>query len=357
MIQQDFFVDVPISILQMEHFSPEDCLFFDIETTGLSWKRSHLYLLGAVFFSNGTWIHRQWFCQKPSEESQVLLAFSELLKQKKLLFHYNGTTFDVPYLMHKYTFYQIPVSWDHLQQIDLYRYFQPIKSIVSLEHMHQKDLECCIGLHREDAYSGGELIQVYKDYLSSADSELLHILCLHNKEDVEGMLALLSLFLVRKLWIGAYEGPVSAALSDQNSFVLTLPLSDALPITFSKKTSYGSIQAEHHQIQICITMDTDPKKYFYPNYRDYYYLPLEDEAIHKSVGAYVDPTHRKKATADTCYKIVTGSFLPQYGELFSPAFSIQRKDHTHWFLFTDEFLQDTDALLRYANHLLTLLSK
>lgn len=97
MLLKDYPVVLPDYILTLEELSPENCLFFDIETTGLSWKTSHLYLLGAVFYENEIWIHRQWFCQKPSEEKEVLLAFSELLSTRKLLFHYNGTTFDVPY--------------------------------------------------------------------------------------------------------------------------------------------------------------------------------------------------------------------------------------------------------------------
>lgn len=75
MLQKDYPVVFPDYILTQEEFSPENCLFFDIETTGLSWKTSHLYLLGAVFYENGTWIHRQWFCQKPGEEKKCFLLF------------------------------------------------------------------------------------------------------------------------------------------------------------------------------------------------------------------------------------------------------------------------------------------
>ena len=35
-------------------------------------------------------------------------------------------------------------------------------------------------------------------------------------------------------------------------------------------------------------------KHFYPNYREYYYLPHEDRAIHKSVALYVDRNFRTK---------------------------------------------------------------
>lgn len=48
-------------------------------------------------------------------------------------------------------------------------------------------------------------------------------------------------------------------------------------------------------------------KYFYSNYHDYYYLPTEDVALHKSVAGFVDKAHRVNATAATCY---TRNLLP-----------------------------------------------
>ena len=45
MLLKDYPVVLPDYILTLEELSPENCLFFDIETTGLSWKTSHLYLL------------------------------------------------------------------------------------------------------------------------------------------------------------------------------------------------------------------------------------------------------------------------------------------------------------------------
>ena len=77
MLLKDYPVVLPDYILTLEELSPESCLFFDIETTGLSWKTSHLYLLGAVFYENEIWIHRQWFCQKPGRRKRrCFLLFS-----------------------------------------------------------------------------------------------------------------------------------------------------------------------------------------------------------------------------------------------------------------------------------------
>ena len=43
-------------------------------------------------------------------------------------------------------------------------------------------------------------------------------------------------------------------------------------------------------------------KYYYPDYKNYYYLPLEDEAVHKSVGVYVDRPAGKKPKPPTAAK-------------------------------------------------------
>ena len=61
-------------------------------------------------------------------------------------------------------------------------------------------------------------------------------------------------------------------------------------------------------------------KYFYSNYKDYYYLPEEDQAVHKSVGAYVDKAHRRQARAFDCYQKKDGIFLPQFSDFHTPSF-------------------------------------
>ena len=51
-------------------------------------------------------------------------------------------------------------------------------------------------------------------------------------------------------------------------------------------------------------------KHFYKDYHNYYYLPKEDRAIHKSVGCYVERQYRRTAKASTCYVKKEGIFLP-----------------------------------------------
>ena len=53
-------------------------------------------------------------------------------------------------------------------------------------------------------------------------------------------------------------------------------------------------------------------KHFYKDYKNYYYLPAEDTAYHKSVSEFVDRSARVQATARTAYTKKTGSFVPVF---------------------------------------------
>ena len=94
------------------------------------------------------------------------------------------------------------------------------------------------------------------------------------------------------------------------------------------------------------------RKYFFPNYKDYYYLPLEDQAIHKSVGTYVDKEHREKAKASNCYKKKEGIFLPQFSTVFTPSFRREYKDEVQWFEADENLIRDKEKMATYMVHLM-----
>lgn len=110
--------------------------------------------------------------------------------------------------------------------------------------MRQKDLEYAIGLFREDLYSGGELIEVYKKYLLSGDENLLEILRLHNKEDVEGMLKLLPLFSIRALWTGNCHEFITCTHTPEENLLLSVqpehPFLSVLKRTSQRCASHNS---------------------------------------------------------------------------------------------------------------------
>ena len=72
-----------------------------------------------------------------------------------------------------------------------------------------------------------------------------------------------------------------------------------------KKISYGNddcyIVVKDNTIVLKVNLFDGKLKFYHDNYKDYYYLPTEDMAIHKSVATFVDKSYRQPATADNCY--------------------------------------------------------
>lgn len=344
-------IDRPLQLLEIH---PDSCLFFDIETTGLSWKTSHIYLLGAIYFENGTWQKKQWFCQKPSEEKELLSDFSTLLNSRIYLFHFNGAAFDVPYLMHKYTFYQLNQSWDHLISYDFYQKLLPYKQILSLEHLRQKDLEHRMGRDREDPYSGKDLIRFYQEYLKTADTVILESLFLHNEEDILGLAAFTPFITFLQL----FEGNLSSMVSDiestsaLDSCRLHLHLKYPVPVSCHISTEYFEVTMENQCCYLAVPVFFGTLKYFFSDYKNYYYLKYEDTAIHKSVGTYVDKEFRENAKANNCYQKKEGTFLPQFHPLFQPDYREHYKDNCLWFEYRQEIFTSAENQLNYASHLL-----
>ena len=103
----------------------------------------------------------------------MLTCFLEQLEHYDGLCHFNGRTFDIPYILNKCDKYHITPS-SHCQDIlsdttqtrsfDMLLQLRPLKKLFGLAHGAQKDWEQFIGIDREDIYSGGDLIQVYSSY-------------------------------------------------------------------------------------------------------------------------------------------------------------------------------------------------
>lgn len=322
-------------------------LFFDIETTGLYWKHSHLYEIGVAALEGDAFLLTQYLAEKPSEEEMLLQEFAAVSASYERLVHYNGDSFDLPYLAHKYAFYEMENCLKRLESIDLYRRIRPLKNLINISQLKQKDVEIFLNFYREDPFSGGELIKIYQDYLLTADEHLLQCLLLHNAEDLEGMLHILPILEYLRVFAGEVTLAGAHLDADRN-----LHLSFTYPgytIPQPLETSYESyhLRLGEKGGELTVHAQTGVRKLFYPNCRDYFYLPLEDCAIHKSVGIYVDKEYRQQAKASNCYQKVEGVFLPQPSEILSPVLKKDHRDKTYWTPATEELLKDTEKLKEY----------
>lgn len=334
---------------------PREVVFFDIETTGFSPKTSQVYLIGSVSYEDGGWQMCQWMSDAPQEETEILNAFAGLCRRHSILIHFNGDRFDLPFLSYRATKLGIEEDFTSYGSLDLYKAFLPLKPFLKASHMNQKSLQEFLGAEREDECTGGELIPVYKNYLLNHDDTSRRLLLLHNHDDVLGMQSLLSLFAYTDFLEGDFtvtDCRTSAEGRHNFSLELKLGLSCPLPRRISWGCESFYITAEHADARMLIYGIQGELKYFFPDYKNYYYLPGEDTAIHKSVASYVDKEYRIPCRAATCYIKKNSSFLPQGIETFGPAFYEDYKSPTAYFECTGEFLENRDTLKKYIHSLL-----
>ncbi|MDD2959855.1 MAG: ribonuclease H-like domain-containing protein [Lachnospiraceae bacterium] len=357
-----------------QHINPADCIFFDIETTGFRAGTSHLYLIGAAVRTSSmpklhtntsadatavigeSWTILQWMAEQPQEETQLLRTFTQFMKSYHTVLHFNGDRFDIPYMNEKYTQYQLPSPFADRQSVDLYHLFRPLKPLLKLDHMKQKSLEVFLGQNRDDQYDGGKLIPVYRSFCKDGSPHSCSLLLLHNQEDVSGMFSLTSIFSYLNLFQGNYSFQSAQILSSQDGhreLLITLDLPLPVPVPVSHMLDFGYFTLRDQCGKLLIPILEDNLYYFFPDYKNYYYLPAEDQAIHKSIASYVDRQHRTAARAETCYIRKNGPFLPQPGEQNTPAFRRSYKDDLRWFSLTDEFLHSREQLEAYARLLIS----
>lgn len=84
--------------------------------------------------------------------------------------------------------------------------------------------------------------------------------------------------------------------------------------TISEKLTVFSnpffLYAYKDTLKIRIPLIYDELRKYFANYKDYYYLPMEDMCILKSVAGSVDNAFKENAKKETCYIKYRGFFIP-----------------------------------------------
>lgn len=337
-------------------------LFLDIETTGFTAKGSSLYLIGCIYYREHAFHLIQWFADNYEDESHLLTSFFQFIQDYSHLVHFNGNNFDIPYLLQKAAQYHIAHPFDSFEAMDLYRRIAPFKEFLKLPNCKQKTIETFLNVNREDSFHGGELISIYHEYVKAPSDFNLQALLLHNAEDIQGLVELLpvlsycDLFLetvrvtkVQANYYTDYSG------EQKQEVLMKLRFKNSLPVSISQGVNHCYFTGFDTNGILKVPIYQGELKYFYANYKDYYYLPLEDCAMHRSVANYVDRDHRVKATAANCYTKKTSSYLPQWDVLFQPFFKSDYHSKELFFELTDEFKKQRDDFSKYATHVLQMM--
>lgn len=342
----------------------EHSLFFDIETTGFSPAHSQIYLIGCAC-RRGTSIYvDQFFASSREEEAEILQLFIEKLKEYSTLISFNGIGFDIPFLKAKCDANHMEENFSEKNYLDIFKSLSGIKPLLKLPNYKQKTIETFLDIQREDPFFGGDLINVYYEYQKKRDPDQLQMLLLHNYEDLMGMTDLLPILSYLEIFHGQYSIVESSigtysSLEGNTQKELTITLQNDYPVpkrvSLQKQGFYFTSKNDSTKIRIPVF--SGELRYFYPDYRNYYYLPEEDMAVHKSVATFVDRKYRETARASNCYNRKSGDFLPQMEEIMNPVFHVKYKDKMSYFELTEDFCSSDIMLRRYVDHILQFLLK
>jgi uncharacterized protein YprB with RNaseH-like and TPR domain len=170
---------------------PEDLLFLDTETTGLSRGAGNFpFLVGLGYFENGSLVIRQILMTSPAGEKQFLDAIQEEVRKHSHLVTYNGKSFDIPLIKNR-----LILQRDRLHppvlHFDLFHILKRLFPHRRLGRYRQKDLEAeLLGFSREDDIEGAQVPQIYFDFVKYGTDTGMEKVIEHNRLDLEGMMLL-----------------------------------------------------------------------------------------------------------------------------------------------------------------------
>ena len=213
--------------------------------------------------------------------------------------------------------FKLNASFDRYEHLDLYQILKPYKNLWGLKNFRQKNLEEYLGFHRTDKLSGKKLIKTYQNYLEKGDTKDKEAVLLHNREDLLGLRNIYSLMSYPALLDGKFT--LSSYSIENDEFHAYLNLDHEVPVCGNYKKSGICLTLKHSNAVLTYPLDDGHLKHYHRDYKNYYYLPMEDLVIHKSMKSFVDTSSLVRADKDNCYsKFVPGdNFLSNENDVLS----------------------------------------
>ena len=171
---------------------PEEMVFYDTETTGLSGGAgSAIFLFGAAWCEGTDLTVEQIFLSDFPGEPEFLLAVRDLLSSYRLFVSYNGTTFDSHMLRSRFLLNRI--EWEPGPQLDLLHHARRLWRSVTGE-CNLRSIEANIlGFNREQDVASEDIPLIWLAFLRSGTPGTLPIVFDHNVMDITSLARMYSL--------------------------------------------------------------------------------------------------------------------------------------------------------------------
>ncbi len=371
----------------------EQILIYDIDTTSFEAANGCIFLIGVMFYQNDELHFLQLFSESIDEEALIIGKFFDIAENYDVFLSYKGESFDIPFIGKRLY---------ALKQNELYKRFtmlrsrsydiageiMSVKASLSFSSTKLDYLRKKCGQQVPERISGENISKFYVEHIAAAKlrkllettgnaanhdmigeyhpkpviDELAHIkpdsgdrflsdILYRNRENIESVIYLLRLSRLFSMRKGRFNVNISNECDDidaENS------------LTNNNDTVFFAYFADDFELTVPISIVTISLKQYYPNYKDYYYFPAEDMAVHKSIAEFAASGSKKKATAKTAYRNVSGRFIPVPGAYArsesnkDASFYKAEFDSDDYYIPVDELLslKDNEKLKELAYYLL-----
>ena len=327
----------------------ENILLFDTATTSFEAANGCIFLIGTAFVSNDKLKIRQLFSENVGEEILIIRDFLTFSNRFKTVLSYKGDSFDFQYILGRLRILYADCLFPALKEMDYNEIFQefstlkeksfdlfnivkPLKTPLGLSSTRLDYLQKILGQTVFKSISGENISCFYSRFLAEnklkslknivlseenagfisdytikrADDDLAHLIIRENDHFLEDILANNCDNLEAILYLCRLSLPRNI-LSGDIPVELIIEKNDEVPekIVFI----YDTEKYLSKKITLNVKLYHKDLKLFYGDYKNYYYFPLEDMAVHKSVAEFAATSSRKKATKDTAFQKISGDFI------------------------------------------------
>jgi uncharacterized protein YprB with RNaseH-like and TPR domain len=166
-------------------------LFLDTETTGLAGGTgTYAFLVGLGWWEQGSFIVEQFFMRDHSEEPSLLFGLLEHLSRKRVLFTFNGKSFDWPLLETRYQMARVgnlPPLKAHVDMLHPARQLWRLRlKSVALSELERHILR----LERSHDIPSETIPRRYFEFIRGGSPEPIAAVFRHNQMDLCGLAAL-----------------------------------------------------------------------------------------------------------------------------------------------------------------------
>lgn len=328
-------------------YVPENTLLLNVETTGLRTSSSFVCMTSAAYRSDKEMNCITWLAGSRMDEKNILLCLQDFAGSFPVLLSYGGNSFAFRFLTDRFDIYTDSALFPDKQLIDLQKSFRPLLHILPLTHLKKAEIESFLSFSRRGIHTGKELIPVFETWERQKDPSARDALFLHAQEDIHFLCHVCKLHSYLDFLHGRWQSADWAETAD--GILFSVSLSAPAPRPVSWQNDFASFYLAEKTGQALVTPYHGRLRYYLPgSCNDYYYLPEEDTAIHRSVAQFVDRSKRIKATPDTCYVNREGIFLPVPAAFPGPHFSESRKANLSYTQYEKEkWQQDTSLAGKY----------